>query len=71
MDTPPPIHMCPGMHTPSYEGTPPVVDTPPPVHMCPGMHTPSYEGTPPVVDAPPQYICILVWTPPAMKVHPL
>ena len=38
--------MCPGMHTPSYEGTPPVVDTPPPVHMCPGMHTPSYEGTP-------------------------
>ena len=62
--------MHPGMHTPSYEGTPPVVDTPPPVHMCPGMHTPSYEGTPPVVDAPPQYICILVCTPPCMKVHP-
>ena len=45
--------MCPGMHTPSYEGTPPEVDAPPPVHMCPGMHNPSYEGTPPVVDAPP------------------
>ena len=63
--------MRPGMHTPRYEGTPPVVDAPPPVHMCPGMHTPSYEGTPPVVDAPPQYTCILVCTPPAMKVHPL
>ena len=32
--------MRPGMHTPSYEGTPPVVDAPPPVHMHPGMHTP-------------------------------
>ena len=64
------VHMCHGMHTPSYEGTPPVVDAPPPVHMCPGMHTPSYEGTPPVVDVPPQYICILVCTPPCMKVHP-
>ena len=42
-----------GMHTPSYEGTPPVVDAPPPVYMHPGMHTPSYEGTPPVVDTPP------------------
>ena len=42
--------MCPGMHTPSYEGTPPVVDAAPPVHMRPGMHTPRYEGTPPVVD---------------------
>ena len=59
------------MHTPSCEGTPPVVDAPLPVHMRPGMHTPSYEGTPPVVDAPPQYICILVCTPPAMKVQPL
>ena len=38
--------------------------------MHPGMHTPSYEGTPPVVDAPPQYICVLVLTPPCMKVHP-
>ena len=38
--------MHPGMHTPSYEGTPPVVDAPPPVHMRPGMHTPMYEGTP-------------------------
>ena len=47
-----------GMHTPSYEGTPPVVDTPPPVHMCPGMHTPSYDGTPPVVDThPPVHMC--------------
>ena len=45
--------MCPGMHTPRYEGTPPVVDAPPPVHMRPGMHTPTYEGTPPVVDTPP------------------
>ena len=45
--------MHPGMHTPSYKGTPPVVDAPPPVHMHPGMHTPRYEGTPPVVDAPP------------------
>ena len=70
VDAPPPVYMHPGMHTPSYEGTPPVVDTPPPVHMCPGMYTPSYEGTPPVVDAPPQYICILVCTPPCMKVHP-
>ena len=67
---PPPVHMCPGMDTPSYEGTPPVVDAPPPVHMHPGMHTPSYEGTPPVVDAPPQYICVLVCTPPCMKVYP-
>ena len=24
----PPVHMCPGMHTPRYEGTPPVVDAP-------------------------------------------
>ena len=56
--------MRPGMHTPRYEGTPPVVDAPPPVHMCPCMHTP-------VVDAPPQYTCVLVYTPPAMKVHPL
>ena len=38
--------MHPGMHTPSYEGTAPVVDAPPPVHMRPGMHTPMYEGTP-------------------------
>ena len=60
-----------GMHTPSYEGTPPVVDTPPPVHMYPGMHTPSYEGTPPVVDTPPPVHIVLVCTPPAMKVHPL
>ena len=48
MDAPPPVHMRSGMHTPSYEGTPPVVDAPPPVHMHPGMHTPSYAGTPPV-----------------------
>ena len=71
VDAPPPVHMCPGMHTPRYEGTPPVVDAPPPVHMCPGMHTPRYEGTPPVVDAPPHYTCVLVCTPPGMKVHPL
>ena len=24
VDAPPPVHMRPGMHTPSYEGTPPV-----------------------------------------------
>ena len=36
--------MRPGMHTPSYEGTPPVVDAPPPVHM----HI--LVCTPPVVD---------------------
>ena len=46
VDAPPPVYMNPGMHTPSYEGTPPVVNTPPPVYMCPGMHTPMYEGTP-------------------------
>ena len=44
----PPVHMRPGMHTPSDEGTPP----------CSGCSTggcqpPSYEGTPPVVDATP------------------
>ena len=50
VDAPPPVHMCPGMHTPSYEGTPPVVDA---VHMVLVCHTPSYEGTPPVVDGPP------------------
>ena len=38
--------MCPGMHTPSYEGTPPVVDAPPPVHMRPGMHTPCMKVHP-------------------------
>ena len=38
--------MCPGMHTPSYEGTPPVVDAPPPVHMRPGMHTPAMKVHP-------------------------
>ena len=46
LDTRPPVYMHPSMHTPSYEGTPPVVDAPSPVYMCPGMHTPSYEGTP-------------------------
>ena len=52
------------MHTPSYEGTPPVVDAPPPVYMHPGMHTPSYEGTPPVVDTPPPvHMCPGMHTP--------
>ena len=39
--------MRPGMHTPSDEGTPPVVDA------ALVDATPRYEGTPPVVDATP------------------
>ena len=45
---PPPVHMYPGMNTPSDEGTPPVVDA-----ALVDATPPSDEGTPPVVDATP------------------
>ena len=54
---PPPVYMHPGMHTPSDEGTPPIVDA------ALVDATPSYEGALPVVDATPQYTCILICTP--------
>ena len=54
---PPPVHMRPGMHTPSYEGTPPVVDATPSTHA-------SWYAHPPVMKVHPLQWMQHWWMPP-------